>query len=295
MPGMPDTSPAPLATVIGGNIRRWRARHGLKQDDLARAMRYGGLRWTRSVVAAIETGRRELHLNEFLALPFATFAYLDHALTLPELLADAPPPPLTAEELEPDRLERARRTLARMSDPDAELPDEELALQLRDSEDVQLGPRFSVSLPFLRGLLAASTGADDLIWPIQEFPKSPADQRALTAAETLLSLGLDFQTWSDEEFDQAWAAAGGEAERRLAKTLEVDPVVIAFLARRLWGRTLDQERDARVKAAHHGQLSAAAERAARGQVTRTLRQELLEYLDHLRNTANPEHDKEDSR
>ena len=57
-----------IATAIGALFRANREAAGLRQDEVARAAREGGLRWTRATVAAIETGKRDISLDEFFAI-----------------------------------------------------------------------------------------------------------------------------------------------------------------------------------------------------------------------------------
>jgi hypothetical protein len=64
--GMRDN---PLANRIGRELRVWREARGLRQDDIARAARQAGLKWTRSVVVALEAERRYLTIDELVRLP----------------------------------------------------------------------------------------------------------------------------------------------------------------------------------------------------------------------------------
>lgn len=58
-----------LAAEEGRKLKRFRELHELRQDDVARAARHVGLPWTRSVVVALEAGRRYLTIDEFARLP----------------------------------------------------------------------------------------------------------------------------------------------------------------------------------------------------------------------------------
>jgi hypothetical protein len=62
-------NPTPLAAALGVALRAFRTAQGLRQDDVARAARQVGLTWTRSVVVALEAGRRYLTIDEFAHLP----------------------------------------------------------------------------------------------------------------------------------------------------------------------------------------------------------------------------------
>lgn len=61
-----------------------------------------------------------------------------------------------------------------------------------------------------------------------------------------------------------------EATVKAAQRLDVDPVEVDALARRLWGRTLTEERDAQLGAATRSR----ADQARRGHVTRALIEQL---------------------
>src|SRR5262245_36729109 len=54
--------------TIGRALRGCREEAGLRQDELAKRARERGLSWTSATVAAIELGRREVSLEEFLVL-----------------------------------------------------------------------------------------------------------------------------------------------------------------------------------------------------------------------------------
>jgi transcriptional regulator with XRE-family HTH domain len=58
-----------MASEIGAGLRAFRQTRGLRQDDVARAARQAGVPWTRSVVVALEAGRRYLTIDEFKRLP----------------------------------------------------------------------------------------------------------------------------------------------------------------------------------------------------------------------------------
>lgn len=58
-----------LQGLLSKRLREVRIERGLSQDDLARAMGSYGFRWAGATVAAIETGRRNLSIEEVLVLP----------------------------------------------------------------------------------------------------------------------------------------------------------------------------------------------------------------------------------
>jgi transcriptional regulator with XRE-family HTH domain len=59
----------PVARAFGQAIRNIREASGARQDDVARAARAAGLSWTAASVAALETGRRSLAIDEVARLP----------------------------------------------------------------------------------------------------------------------------------------------------------------------------------------------------------------------------------
>ena len=64
-----------ISTTVGGHFRSWRKRAGVTQDEVALEASRLGVRWTRATVAAIETGRRNVDLHEFLLLPLLATAF----------------------------------------------------------------------------------------------------------------------------------------------------------------------------------------------------------------------------
>lgn len=75
-----------IAELVGQRVREIRKRAGRSQGELADAARGVDLDWTRASVAALETGRRGLSVEEFLLLPFALRALDGQAHSLAELL-----------------------------------------------------------------------------------------------------------------------------------------------------------------------------------------------------------------
>lgn len=64
-----EVEPVPLQTVITENMRRIRTKRGLLQEDVAMAARWVGLMWSSVTVTQIESGSRQLNLDEVLLLP----------------------------------------------------------------------------------------------------------------------------------------------------------------------------------------------------------------------------------
>lgn len=72
---------------MAGNLKRIREASGRRQDDVAAEARRLGLTWTRSTVAALETGRRELKIEELVALPVILGSALGKPVTALDLYA----------------------------------------------------------------------------------------------------------------------------------------------------------------------------------------------------------------
>jgi transcriptional regulator with XRE-family HTH domain len=66
-----------LGPVVGRNMRHWRLERGQTQDDLALLLRLNGVAWSRSNVAALESGR---HQDVGLATVFAIAQALEVGL-----------------------------------------------------------------------------------------------------------------------------------------------------------------------------------------------------------------------
>jgi transcriptional regulator with XRE-family HTH domain len=58
-----------LTDAIATRLRQLRMEHGGRQEEIAAAARHFGLQWTQATVAAIETGKRRLSLEELTLLP----------------------------------------------------------------------------------------------------------------------------------------------------------------------------------------------------------------------------------
>src|SRR5215510_7547295 len=61
--------PHELAAAVGKGLRAFREAKRVRQNDVALAARQTGLAWTRSIVMALEDGRRYLTIDEFARLP----------------------------------------------------------------------------------------------------------------------------------------------------------------------------------------------------------------------------------
>jgi transcriptional regulator with XRE-family HTH domain len=80
------TSTPDLAAAVGSRMRALRDAHGVTADTIAAQARGVGLRWQRSTVASIETGKRRLSAEELLLLPTILSMALPDSVTLRNLL-----------------------------------------------------------------------------------------------------------------------------------------------------------------------------------------------------------------
>lgn len=222
-----------LSAALGLQVRKLRTDAGVRQDDIAEAARSLGLDWTRSVVAALESGRRQLAAEEMLLLP----------LILSRVSIDA--------EL-PAMLEAAGSIRLGGS---ATIPGRRLA-QIARGEPAQVRVRMIGNTQML-----AEAKGSQLLGPER-------DEVALEVAERLHGDTKVPQLLKIER------TAGGEAEQRAARRLEVSPLIVALVAHHLWGRSLTAERDARHTAALSDSLAPNKQKALRGWVTRQLIAEL---------------------
>jgi hypothetical protein len=91
--GPPAGLPKPVAAwtrtitqVIGANMRRIRESRAKVLHDVSTAARDLGLTWDASAVSRIETGKRGLDLEEFVALPIVMTLALNEPVTMADLL-----------------------------------------------------------------------------------------------------------------------------------------------------------------------------------------------------------------
>jgi hypothetical protein len=211
----------PLAIVIGGQVRAWREAANLRQDEVAYAARERGLPWTSATVANVETGRRNLSLEEFIALPFIVASF-----------------PLT------ENSGRWRHLSGFVGDPGR------VVVAVRDGY---------LRCDYLRDLLEGAPVVSGSF--TGQFV--PADALSYPGA------GRQVRERIEAEFD---------AEIKAARRLKTDELAITAAARRLWGRTLTQEREARVQAQARPDMERRTLQALRGHVTRALIGKLRDEL-----------------
>src|SRR5215217_2388487 len=75
-----------VTQIVGANMRRIREERSKVLHDVASAARELGLTWDASAVSRIETGKRDLTLEEFLAVPLIMTVALNDTVTMADLL-----------------------------------------------------------------------------------------------------------------------------------------------------------------------------------------------------------------
>jgi DNA-binding XRE family transcriptional regulator len=206
----------PLAALIGRRLKELREAAGLRQDDVAGLARRVGWEWTAATVAAIETGRREVSLAEFLSLPYIGRMFpadRQQPRSLADFVGDAPLGELVGVLLSPDIL-TSRGEVFHL-------------LQGRESTEQSL------------------------------YSRGASERRIKARQDTHL-----------------------DAERKAARRLGVSTESVVRVSRRLWGRTLTEERDERVARAGAAGAKKSTAQALRGHVTRELSSELAAALTH---------------
>lgn len=206
----------PLAKVVGDQLRKWREARGLSQNEVAGAARARGFAWKASTVAAIEIGRRDVSLDEFLALPFVAASF-----------SGGTPPALQTF----------------LGDG-------------RTDVSVKLGADGFIHNEHLVALVSGQTVGND---------RGQVPREALSYPEGRRDLRRGWEAYYD-------------AEIKAARQLHVSVLHLAQAARRVWGRTLTQERDARVAERVQPNTDPRTVQARRGHVTRVLIAELRQAL-----------------
>jgi hypothetical protein len=244
----PDPAPAPgperpepvlARALLAENLRRLRTDAGAEPAQVLRAAGGHGLEWTASWLAAVERGTRGLTAEQLLALPVVLSDALGFRVTLHDLLDTDAPVLLVAEA------PAGRAGLLRASVPSG---------YLRDLVTGQ-----PVRRPFRTTPAAEPT------------PEVSPGQRAAEQMREIVRAGLG--DVDARALGRAQAGAG-DAENRLARRLGVAPIRVVAAAASLWGRSLTEERDARVAAGEGsgtvvsrrltGDLTVRLDEAARG-------------------------------
>lgn len=161
--------------------------------------------------------------------------------------------------------------------------DARIADLLPPDGEVALTPRTSVAVSDLAGFLKG--GQTNLLRLDSPFQREavPAAIDAMKRMARRLESRWPKLSWTD--FRAAQAAAVGDAERKGARSIGVDPTELAIAARRLYGRDMPEERDARIGARLRADAGPATIRAVRGHVTRELLEEIKHEIDESKRRA----------
>lgn len=222
------TDTMPLSEVVGLNARAHRLRHDAKLEDVARAAREYGLRWTTGRVGDLESGR----------IP----ATLPTLLALAQALGD-----VTSE----------RVSLADLVHVDG---------WVEVNSDLTI--RGEALSSALRGK-PMNLLVTDVLGASEELGEIVSRSNAQLDADNA-RLGSDADDLLLVEIQEA-TKHFGVAEERLAKQLGLSEYLLTCVSLVLWGTTFSAERDRRAGAEANAQR--------RGQVTRTLKAEISEYLE----------------
>ena len=257
-----------ISAVVGENLHTWRMGAGLTQDEVAHWACSLGFEWTQATVAAIETGRREVSLSEFVALPFLAqlAGSADSWNRLASFLPDAP---------EPDT-----ESTGDGDDSNASA----FVLDLRTCVEVQLSPGCWIYTEHLRALLGGHPAGG------RKVPKD-ALVTFRTLGESISSVSETIKASLEAALDDLPAVLRAttdlgigllgprDAEQKAAKKLGVTADDVLAAALTLWGKTLTDERDARAEKQVSGDASPGRLQAIRGHMTRDLLNELQPVLE----------------
>jgi transcriptional regulator with XRE-family HTH domain len=230
--------PTPWDPYVGERIRTLRSEQGLTQEKLAEDVRrLWGLPWSRPTVTAIESGKREVSALEIFALADVL------QVSLQVLLAGR----------------EGERMGEQMGD--------------RMAPWLQVGSGSSISLATV--LRAIAPGRKRLVLDGRDTPatRSTAEQIA-GLPELRRQLEAEGVEATPQSLTQAAQAERGEAEKKAAAILGIDPRRVAVLSLKLWGRSLTAEREARLAQHAPEATGAGSLRTLRGHITRHLIAEL---------------------
>lgn len=242
---MPNDDPPTLETAIAAAASSLRRREGRTQDEVARHARALGLTsWTRSTVAALEAGQRDLSVTDLVALPLVLTLSVGYPVTLERLLEEVPSQVRLGESVV--SLDLVRTVLAGRV----------VALEETATRERRLAADLDRYGPTVRRPRTEEADNYRRLWPQA----------------------------SDEQLLRAMHDAVQVAETKAAKPLGVEPEAVAVLAHRLWGRSLTAHRDALVAKDHptgdddKAVVTPRELQARRGHVTRRLLKELAAAL-----------------
>ncbi len=231
---------APLGKVLAAGVGATRVGRGMTQDGLAMRVRELGFEWTRSTVTAVEGGHRELSIKELFAVCWVL------GITPDELLATGR-----------DRLGGV---------------DVEVFSGLAVGADARI---FSSGIPRKRHKSFEKFFADlppagkTHALPKRLKPDRKRELRYWPGGALDTSDADAMRTWDDAQLERFGSMQYKAAAALQARTgREWLPIDVAVIAHRLWGHSLEEERDRR--AAIKPGTDPRTAQARRGHVSRTL-------------------------
>ncbi|HZN20810.1 MAG TPA: hypothetical protein VFB84_21905 [Micromonosporaceae bacterium] len=201
-------NPVTVRALIARNLRRLRLDATASHDDVVRTARYYGLGWTAQWVAAVERGQRAPTAEQLVALPMVLSEAFGHRVSLADLLLGDDPVVLGG------------------APGTAPVPVSGSYLREVLTAGVYRRPFRTPGTPFaaLEGGDGALARAARKMRDISDAGLGDVDIRALAVAE----------------------AGAGDVEDKLARKLGVASIVVIAAAAALWGRSLTEERAARL-------------------------------------------------
>lgn len=204
--------PVTVRELISGNLRRLRLDAAASHDDVARAARRYGLSWTTQWVAAVERGQRAPTAEQLIALPMVLAEAFGHRIGMADLLMGNAPVVLGKEA------------------PDGTAPAPVSGAYLRE---------VVTASPYRRPFSAPGTPFSTVDSGDGALARAAAKMREISRA----GLGdVDIRALARAE------AGAGDVEDKLARKIGVAPIIVIAAAASLWGRSLTEERQARLTA-----------------------------------------------
>jgi len=261
-----DGKARPLAAIVGDGLKTFREQRQLRQSDLATAAEKAGLSWSRSSIAALEAGTRNLSIEELILLPLviSNAGGMEGPLIPPEALVLLSRHSHVPAHRLPDSFAALTQGSIVGNHPSAIVtsgrgPEEEAASGAPQSlldEDLELG----------------DLGRQEFISEIAKLQHR--------ATETMLMRVL-YELYPHVDLDRVARPdlANYDLQFKVARRLDVldSPIsaveYIKPFSFALWGRTFEAERDARADDRGPYESPRSAQ-AARGHVTREMIGEL---------------------
>jgi hypothetical protein len=203
----PPADPVGIRELIGRNLRRLRLDGVVSTEDIIRAARNHGLEWTASWLGAVERAQKPVSAEQLIALPVVLSDALGHRVALADLLLGDEPVLLAATEA---------------------------------------AVRVPVSAGYLREVLTTAPYRRAFTAPDAANPVPPNEHTLARAAGKMRDIGraglgdVDIRALNRAE------AGATDVEDKLARKLGVPTIVLIAAAASLWGRSLSEERAARL-------------------------------------------------